>query len=73
MLGALSSLRPSLRGLAGAAVVVTGFVVVSYLPPGLLLPSLAAAAVGLGLYAALLAVVRPAGLLSSWRYLRGLA
>jgi hypothetical protein len=32
-----------------------------------------AASVGLALYAAALAVVRPAGLRGSWRYLRSLA
>ena len=47
--------------------------VLAYVPPGLLLPAVAAAAVGLGVYAALLAVVRPAGFVDAWRYLRALA
>ena len=41
--------------------------------PALVLGTGAAALVGLVLYAAALALVRPAGLLGSWRYLRSLA
>ena len=39
----------------------------------LLLPAVASAAVGLGVYGALFAIVRPPGLRSAWRYLRALA
>jgi hypothetical protein len=73
MLAVLSSVGPSLRGLAGAAAIVAAYAVVAYLPPGLLLPAVAGAAAGIVLYTALLALVRPPGLVSSWRYLRGLA
>ena len=41
--------------------------------PALVLPPGAAATVGLLLYAVAFALVRPAGLLGSWRYLRSLA
>ncbi len=73
MLGALSSIGPTLRGLFAAAGVVAGFTVAAFVPPALLLPAPAGAAAGLLLYVALLAVVRPAGLRASWRYLRSLA
>jgi len=43
-----------------------------FLPPALVLGSLAAAAAGLVTYAALVALVRPRGLRTSWEYLRAL-
>jgi hypothetical protein len=46
--------------------------VAAFAPPALLLGSAASAALGVVLYAVLLAVVRPRGLLASWRYLRAL-
>jgi hypothetical protein len=72
VLARLHALRSSARGLAVAAAVVGGLVVAAFVPPGLLLGPLAAAA-GVPLYAGLLALVRPAGLISAWRYLRALA
>jgi hypothetical protein len=68
----LHALGPTTRGLALAALTVAVGTVLAYVPPGLLLPAVAAAVVGLGVYAVLLAVVRPAGFLDAWRYLRAL-
>ena len=73
MLAALSSAGPTLGGLLRAALAVAVLAVVAYVPAALVLPALPGAAVGLGLYVALLAVVRPPGLRASWRYLRALA
>ena len=61
MLVRLGALAAAARGLAVAAAGDRGSVVAAFVPPGLLLGPLAAAA-GLALYAALLALVRPAGL-----------
>jgi hypothetical protein len=72
LLRALGVLRPALRGLAVAAGGVAAIALVAYLPPSFLLGSVAAAALGLVLYAVLVAVVRPPGLTSAWRYLRAL-
>ena len=73
LLAGLRALGPTARGLGLAAFTVAAGTVIAYVPPGLLLPAVAAAAVGLGVYAALLAVVRPAGFLEAWHYLRTLA
>ena len=72
MLLRLGALPATARGLALAAAVVGAIVLAAFVPPGLLLGPLAAAA-GLALYAGLLALLRPSGLLSAWRYLRALA
>jgi hypothetical protein len=72
LLRALGVLGSTLRGLAVAAGGVAAIALVAYVPPGLLLGSIAAAVLGLVLYAALVAAVRPAGLTSAWRYLRAL-
>ena len=72
LLAGLRALGPTARGLGLAALTVAAGTVLAYLPAGLLLPAVAAAAVGLGVYVALLAVVRPAGFLDAWRYLRTL-
>lgn len=73
MLVRLGALRLAARGLAVAALVVIVRAVVAFVLPAVLLPPAAAAAVGLTVYVALIAVVKPAGLVSSWRYLRALA
>lgn len=73
MLAALSSVGPTLRGLGAAAVVVAVVAAVAYVPPALVLSPVTGAVVGLALYTAVLALVRPSGLRSSWRYLRSLA
>jgi hypothetical protein len=47
--------------------------VVAFLPPSLVLGSIASALVGALVYAALLALLRPRGLVAGWRYLRALS
>ncbi len=73
LLARLGALRVTSRGLGIAALTVAAITVLAYVPPGLLLPSVIAAAAGLAVYGALLVVVRPAGLLAAWHYLRALA
>jgi hypothetical protein len=72
VLARLHVLGPVARGVAVAAVVLGGVTLAAFVPPGLLLGPLAAAA-GLALYAGLLALLRPPGLVAAWRYLRALA
>jgi hypothetical protein len=72
LLHELGALEAAARGLAGAALVVAVLTLVAFVPPWLLLDSAAAAIVGLGLYAALVGVVRPRALTASWAYLRAL-
>jgi peptidoglycan biosynthesis protein MviN/MurJ (putative lipid II flippase) len=70
LLVALRVLVAVLYGFLAAAVVVLLLSVAAFVPPALVLGSLASAAVGLVVYGALVLVVRPQGLLASWRYLR---
>jgi len=72
LLRALGVLRPVLRGLAVAAGGVAAIALGAYLPPAFVLGPIAACALGLVLYGALVATVRPPGLTSAWRYLRAL-
>lgn len=72
LLAGLRALGPTARGLGLAALTVAAGTVLAYVPPGLLLPAVAAAATGLAIYAALVAVVRPTGFRDAWRYLRAL-
>lgn len=69
----LGAARLAVPGLLAAAAVVTGLAVIAFLPPGLLLAPAPAAVCGAMLYAAALAVIRPAGLRSGWSYLRALS
>lgn len=73
LLSGLGSLAPTVRGLALATLTVGVGALLAFMPPALLLPAAAAAAVGVVLYVALLALARPAGLLTAWRYLRALS
>ncbi len=73
LLVVLDALGPTARGLGLAALTVAAGVTVAFVPPGLLLPSVAAAAVGLAAYALLVLVARPSGLRQAWQYLRALA
>jgi hypothetical protein len=61
------------RQLTAAAVVVAAVTLAAFVPPALLLGSVAEVVVGIVLYVALFALVRPRGLLTSWRYLRALS
>jgi O-antigen/teichoic acid export membrane protein len=72
LLSGLGALGPTARGLVTAAVTVAVGAVLAYGPPSLLLAPIAAAALGLCVYLALLAVARPPGLVAAWRYLRAL-
>lgn len=73
LLSGLAALGPTARGLATASVTVAAFTLLAYGLPSLLLAPIAAAALGLALYFALVAIVRPRGLVAAWRYLRALA
>lgn len=73
LLVGLGALGPTARGLGLAALTVAAGTVLAYAPPGLLLPAVAAAAVGLIAYVGLIALVRPVGLRNAWQYLRTLA
>jgi hypothetical protein len=69
----LGAFGETMRRLAVAAAIVSGLVVLAFLPAALVLGSLASALVGVLVYAALLAVLRPPGLVAGWRYLRALS
>jgi hypothetical protein len=60
------------RQLGIASFVVAGLTVLAFVPPALVLGSIASAVVGVLVYAALLALLRPRGLVAGWRYLRAL-
>jgi peptidoglycan biosynthesis protein MviN/MurJ (putative lipid II flippase) len=68
----LHALGGTVRRLGAAAAFVAGLTVVTFVPPALLLGSLASVLVGLVLYVVLLAVARPRSLRDSWHYLRAL-
>jgi O-antigen/teichoic acid export membrane protein len=72
LLRELDAFRETARELAVAALVVAGLAVLAFLPPALILGSIASALVGGLAYAVLLAVLRPRGLVAGWRYLRAL-
>jgi peptidoglycan biosynthesis protein MviN/MurJ (putative lipid II flippase) len=72
LLAELRAVASTARELVAAALLVAGLAVAAFLVPSLLLGSVAAAVVGLAVYVALLAAVRPRGLRTSWRYLRAL-
>jgi hypothetical protein len=72
LLRELDAFAETARRLGVAAAIVAGLTVAAFLPPALVLGSIASALVGALVYAALLAVLRPSGLLAGWRYLRAL-
>ena len=72
LLFALGALRSTLRGLAVATAACGLPALVLYGAPRLAVSALPAAAIGIVLYAAVLALWRPAGLRSAWGYLRHL-
>jgi putative peptidoglycan lipid II flippase len=73
MLHRLHAATPTLAGLGRAALTVGALAVVVFGVAVLLLEPTLAALVGAALYAAVLALARPAALTGSWRYLRSLA
>jgi hypothetical protein len=72
LLRQLGVLGEAARELALAALVVAALTVAAFLPPALVLGSVASALVGLVVYGVLLALIRPRGLVAGWRYLRAL-
>ena len=72
LLSELGALAGATRGLVRAALVIGGISVASFAPPALVLGALVSAVVGLVIYVALLALVRPRALCLSWGYLRAL-
>ena len=72
MLRRLHAAAVTLSAFAGAALTVALIASIAFLLPLLGLGSGPAAVVGLALYAGTLLALRPAGLRSSWRYLRSL-
>jgi hypothetical protein len=72
LLRELDALSATVRGLALAAATVAVLALAGFVPPELVLTSSAAALVGVGLYAALVAALRPRGLREAWAYLRAL-
>jgi hypothetical protein len=73
MLGRLDAARSTLAALARASLLVAGVAAAAFAASALALDDGPAATLGLALYAGALGVLRPAGLRSSWRYLRSLA
>jgi hypothetical protein len=72
LLHQLGALAETVRRLAVAALAIGALAVASFLPPALVLGSIASALVGALIYGVLLALVRPRGLVAGWRYLRAL-
>jgi hypothetical protein len=68
----LGSLRQTARGVVAAAVVCGGLAALAFAAPHVVLGDVAAAAVGLALYALVLLSWRPAGLRTAWAYARTL-
>jgi hypothetical protein len=73
LLRQLEAVRPAGLGLAQVGAIVAAGTALAFVPAALLLPAVPAAVVGLVVYTALVAVVRPRGLGDAWRYLRALA
>jgi len=65
-------LRLAAAGLARSALAVTAIVLVSFGLPALVVPTAAAAVIGVVLYVGALALLRPRGLVESWHYVRAL-
>lgn len=72
LLAQLGAVERGLRGIALAALVVAAFTCVAFVAPGLVAAGVASALLGIALYVALVALVRPRGLRESWAYLRAL-
>jgi hypothetical protein len=68
----LRALRLTLRGVAVSAVVCGGLAAVAFGVPRVVLGPIAAAILGLVLYAALVGIWRPKGLRQAWAYVHGL-
>jgi hypothetical protein len=73
LLARVGALELAGRGLVTAALLLAAVALLAFGVPALVLEPIAAALVGLTLYAALLAALRPRGLTQGWRYLRALS
>ena len=73
LLATLGRCRATVRGLGIAAATAGAFAAAAFVPAWLLLAPVVAAVVGVLVYGALVAVVRPPGLRAAWRYLRALS
>lgn len=72
LLWQLGSLAPTLRGVLAASASIAALTLVAFVPIALVTRSWPGVLVALALYGALIAVLRPSRLLSSWSYLRTL-
>jgi hypothetical protein len=72
LLTELGALAGAARGFVAAIGVVGGLSLAAFVPPALVLGGPASAVVGLIIYVALFALIRPRALILSWRYLRAL-
>ena len=72
LLRELDALSAGARGIAVATATIAMLAGVAFVPTGLVLGPLVATIVGVGVYAALVVLVRPRGLTTSWSYLRAL-
>jgi hypothetical protein len=72
LLVSLDALAGVVRGIVVAAVVCGGLAAIAFVLPRLVAGPLAAAAIGVVLYAAALALWRPSGLRHAWAYVRAL-
>ena len=73
LLWELDVVRATTGGLAKAAAAVLALALAAFVPPAALFGSLIAAVLGVVAYCAIIAVLRPRGLLESWHYLRSLS
>ena len=72
LLAQLGALEHGLRGVAVAAVAVAALTCAAFVPPGVVAGGALSAIVGVAIYVALVALVRPRALRESWSYLRAL-
>ena len=72
LLTVLHGLRDTAGGLVAAALTVSAVAAVAFVPPTFLLSRAGAAGWGLALYVVMLALIRPRGLVTAWRYLHQL-
>jgi putative peptidoglycan lipid II flippase len=72
VLAELGVLRAVARGLVRATATLAALTLLAFVPPALLLGSVAAAVTGALLYLVLVAALRPRGLRGAWEYLRAL-
>jgi hypothetical protein len=72
LLAQLDAVEDGLRGIAAAAGAVVALTCAAFVPPGVVAGGAVSAVVGVAIYVALVALVRPRALRESWSYLRAL-